>query len=263
MRSLKLSAWFLTLALALALAGCSQEAATPTAPLDTTTDLALEKNGPGSLNSRVMPPNSRPHGKSYAEWSAEWWRWLWSAPVDVNPGLDETGENISYGQSGNVWFLAPAYYGTDWVRSATIPSGTMLFVDIAAYFGATLIGDGDDEAEIRATLTPFVDAISDIVFEVDGLRLENVEDFRVQSPPGLFEYTLPENNMFQWFGFDAPAGDYADGAAEGYYAMLKPLSVGEHEIFISADFGEDSPGVIQVTIHLTVVGRGQYQRMLN
>jgi hypothetical protein len=248
------------LALVLVLAGCSEDTRQPTAPPDAPSDIALDKNAPGSLNPHVIPPHARPHGKSYSEWSALWWGWLWSAPYDVNPGLDETGENISYGQSGNVWFLAPAYFGTDWVRSANIPSGTMLFVDIAAYFGATIIGDGDDEAEIRAVLTPLVDAITDIVFEVDGLRLENLEDFRVQSPPGFFAYTLPENNMFQAFGFDAPAGDYADGVAEGYYAMLKPLSVGEHEVFISADFGPPY-GLVQVTVHLTVVPRGQYMRM--
>ena len=257
---------FLTLgalaALTLVLAGCSQEATAPTVPLEPAPDLALEKWDSGSLNPHVVPPHARPHGKTYSEWSAAWWRWLWSAPVDVNPGLDATGENISYGQSGNVWFLAPAYFGTDWVRSATIPSGTMLFVDIAAYFGALILGYGDDEAEIRAFLAPAVDAISGIVFEVNGLRLENIEDFRVQSPPGFFEYTLPENNMFQLFGFDAPAGDYADAVAEGYYAMLKPLSVGQHEIFISADFGPPN-GLVEVTINLTVVPRGQYMRMQN
>jgi len=72
---------------------------------------------------------------------------------------------------------------------------------------------------------------------------------------------LPDNNMFQFFGFDIPAGVYEDAACEGYYAMLPPLSAGQHTIFLSADFGEPYNDVIQVTYHLTVAGgHGQMDR---
>ncbi len=71
-------------------------------------------------NPGVLPPHSNAYGKTYGEWSILWWQWLASAPLDQNPGLDEDGEFINYGQSGQVWFLAPNFGGVD-VRTGTIP----------------------------------------------------------------------------------------------------------------------------------------------
>ena len=39
------------------------------------------------------------------------WQWMASIPLDVHPGLDETGANIGQGQSGSVWFLLPNFTG--------------------------------------------------------------------------------------------------------------------------------------------------------
>jgi hypothetical protein len=239
------------LILLVAIVGCSDDV---TGPADETavTDVSTLDKARGRYGINIIPPNARPHGHSYAEWSARWWQWLWSAPVDQNPGLDETGDFVDWNQSGSVWFLAPAYYG-QWERTATIPNGTMLFIDLAGFFVSISQGDGETEAEIRDVATWFVDnVISNVIIEVDGDRLQHVEDFRVASPPGFITYTLPDNNMFQFFGFDIPAGTYSDATSEGYYAMLPPLSVGEHTIFLSADFGEPYNDTIQVTYHLTV-----------
>src|SRR5690242_16582905 len=30
----------------------------------------------------ILPPESHPYGKSYGEWSARHWQWLYSLPVD-------------------------------------------------------------------------------------------------------------------------------------------------------------------------------------
>ena len=229
---------------------CSEQ---PVAPQnDDAAMLADKANDHYGIN--IIPPTATAHGKTYAEWSAEWWKWLWSVPVDMNPGLDATGESVGVNQSGPVWFLAPDYSG-QWERTATIPTGKMLFIDLAGFFLTISMGDGADEAELRANATFFLDAIvSNVIIEVDGVRLENVEDFRFASPPGLYGYTLPENNMIEWFGYDIDPGYYEDAVSEGYYAMLPPLSAGEHTIFLSADFGEPYNDIIQVTYNLTVKG---------
>lgn len=236
--------------------GCSSESENPVnLTLD---DQVLDADkGAGNYGLNIIPPRARPHGKSYSEWSMAWWQWLWSAPVDQNPGLDETGEFVTLNQSGKVWFLAPAYYG-QWERSAVIPTGKMLFIDLAGFFVSIEMGDGADEAELRSTASMFVDAvISNVILEVDGQRLTNVEDFRFASPPGLYGYTLPENNMFEFFEYEIPAGTYEnDAVSEGYYAMLPPLSRGEHTIFLSAEFGDPYNDIIQVTYHLTVAPGG-------
>jgi hypothetical protein len=228
-----------------------EEAGDVSAGLEAPSDNLLAQTQAGNSNPRVIPPQARPHGRSYSEWSAAWWQWLWSAPVDVNPGLDETGEFVDYGQSGAVWFIAPNYgFGQSDVRYATIPPGKMLFIDIAGFFSSFEVEDPSVTTveELRALCAEAVDQIGEIIFRVDNVPLQDIERYRVQSP--TFEYVLPENNMFQWWGIPVGAGTYDPGVADGYYVMLAPLSAGEHTIYIFADLG--FWGTSEVMLHLTV-----------
>jgi hypothetical protein len=242
--------WVACLLLLLGIIACSEQS--PVAP---PSEQAVEFDKcHGNPNPGIIPPHGRIHGKTYAQWSAAWWQWLWSAPVDVNPGLDETGEFVTWGQSGPVWFIAPNYGGvTD--RYATIPPGKMLFVDVAADFESPLVdGDGMSEAELRAIAAHVIDDIQAVEVEVDGVPIANLDRYRVTSPVP-FAYTLPENNMFELFGITAPAGTYDGAVCDGYYIMLAPLSSGEHVIHITTEWGW--PGYllpVDATVHLTVSG---------
>lgn len=237
--------------LAVALGGCGAD--DPVAPSNdpSVTAPTVDKARGMNPNPRIIPPHARPHGKSYAEWSAAWWQWLWSAPAATNPGLDTTGEFVSWGQSGKVWFLAPNY-GFDQVdhRTATIPRGTMLFIDVVGFFGSTATGDGDTVEEIMAALGPLTEAVTDIVLEVDGVAYDITSDYLVYSIP--FAFTLPEDNMFQYFGMSVEAGTYEPGVAYSYHVMLAPLSRGEHTIHIYADLGAVGWGTSEVFFDLTV-----------
>ena len=64
-----------------------------------------------SPNILVFPVDSKPYGKSYAEWSAIWWQWLLSIPEDKNPAGDPTGERCETNQQGPIWFLAGTFGG--------------------------------------------------------------------------------------------------------------------------------------------------------
>src|SRR5688572_21522526 len=48
----------------------------------------------------IFPPKSRPAEvrPTFEEWSARWWQWALSIPVDKNPTLDQTGANCDVGQ---------------------------------------------------------------------------------------------------------------------------------------------------------------------
>jgi hypothetical protein len=259
----KVTFLLIALVVVLAMAGCSRDDLTSPQTTDSKMDLTTDDSATksrGNANPGIIPPNARPKGKTYAEWSAAWWQWLWSAPVDVNPGLDPDGGFVTYGQTGSVWFIAPNYGGgqSD-VRYATIPTGKMLFVDVVAVFSAFEIEPDpeiDTVEELRQLLTEAIDSVEEIVFTVDGTPVETIEDYRVQSPE--FEYTLPDNNMFQLFGYGTPPGTYYPGVAEGYYVMLAPLSAGEHTIYIFADLGPIF-GISEVTLHLTVVGNAEIE----
>src|SRR3972149_2756089 len=70
-------------------------------------------------NPGVLPVNSNSYGMTYGEWSARWWQWALSMPVDKNPLLDTA--DCSKGQSGKVWFLAGTFGGSV-ERKCTMPA---------------------------------------------------------------------------------------------------------------------------------------------
>jgi hypothetical protein len=70
----------------------------------------------------VFPPNTKPYGKTFAEWSAEWIKWALTIPMRYNPAADTTGKNCAINQNGPVWFLAGISGGSA-ERTCVIPAG--------------------------------------------------------------------------------------------------------------------------------------------
>ncbi len=75
--------------------------------------------------SAVFPPGSVMFGRTYSEWSAEWWQWILSQPANASPLFDTADCNT--GQSGPVFFLGGKFCPTGGncsftgvVRSCTI-----------------------------------------------------------------------------------------------------------------------------------------------
>jgi hypothetical protein len=151
------------------------------------------------------------------------------------------------GQSGTVWFLA-APFGTN-EREITIPEGTRLFVAIINAEASSLESDpfyGGTAAEQEAAATAFADYIVDPFLSVDGEELEDIGDYRFVSPQ--FEFTVPDPNVL----FVSPGTGTA--VSDGYWAMVGPLSKGEHTLhfggsFVDTPFGSFS---LDMTYHVTV-----------
>jgi len=80
---------------------------------------------PGAqADEQITPVNANAYGNTYGEWSARWWQWLLSIPMDHNPNFDTTGADCGQEQVGPVWFLASRFEGTSAVtRSCTVPAG--------------------------------------------------------------------------------------------------------------------------------------------
>jgi len=88
--------------------------------------IAQGNKGNGSNgNPRVYPPNSRPYGMTYVEWSMEWVHWLLPKPAGT------VAANCSIGQSGPVWFLDVPGQAVV-IRSCTVPAGKSIFFPILA-----------------------------------------------------------------------------------------------------------------------------------
>src|SRR5215470_13313076 len=78
----------------------------------------------GNANPRILPPNSQAFGKTYGEWSVEWWRFVLSQPPATNPLFDTTGADCAIGQSGSVFFLVGAAgSGTPTRDDCMVPAG--------------------------------------------------------------------------------------------------------------------------------------------
>jgi hypothetical protein len=197
----------------------------------------------------VVPPNSNAHGKSYSEWSASWWQWLFSQPVDGHPGTDSPDFDVTAGQSGHVWFLAGPFGTVE--RSITIPAGTSLYVALVNVDASSLEEapfHGETEEEQLAIANGFADYITDLSFTIDGKEVKNIEDFRVTSPQFSFSAPTP------WI-FGATGGS-GTAVGVGYFVMLSPLSVGEHTIHYTGAFKfSDAPEdyiAVDMTYHVTV-----------
>ena len=199
-----------------------------------------------AADPRVLPPDARAHGKSLAEWAAEWWQWALGQPVATNPLVDQTGAQCANDQSGKVWFLAGTTGGSV-DRTCAVPTGTALFFPIVNVVTCAFPTDPPEqqtEAFLRGQVNPLAQGATNLSLTIDGVAVEDVERFYTES--ALFGMVLGPDNLF-----GLPAGQVIDPCADaGYYVMLPPLPPGEHTI----EFGGSLPGfpAINVTYTLTV-----------
>jgi hypothetical protein len=217
--------------------------------------------GPGNQgNPGVIPPQSRPFGLTYGEWSARWWQWALSLPTSAHPLFDTA--DCSTGQTGHVWFLGgtfaavPGPGGTlvgSATRSCTVPAGTALFFPVLNSECSTAEGNGSTDAELRSCAEFLVDHTVASSATVDGRSIQNLDRYRKQSP--LFQYgPLPADNLL-----GLPAGTTSDAVADGFYLFLAPLSAGDHTIHFSGELvfttaadGFDLDFLLDITYNITV-----------
>jgi hypothetical protein len=197
-------------------------------------------------NPGIAPPQSSSHGMSYADWSAEWWKWAVSMPMDHHP-LAETAD-VSEGQAGSVWFLGGSFVTAEVVRNCTIPTGKALFFPVLNTECSTIEPEpftGETEAELRACAKGWVDGAIGFC-TIDGVPVQNLGQYRVQSP--LFTFgPLPEDNVLF---IDVPPGTTGQSVSDGIWLMVAPLSVGQHTIDFGGTFS--SGFTFHITYNLTV-----------
>ncbi len=207
----------------------------------------------GNPNPKVLPPNSKPGGKSYGEWGAEWWKWALSFPADQSPITDPDGRYGSLKQSGNVWFLAGNFGGVT-ERSITIPAGKMIFFPLANYWDDWPCVNSPDfkpapgqtlEEFLTADVAVYVGMINNLTVEVDQVALKDLFNYRGTS--GLTPFVADASQI----AFDpCITGGPEWGVADGYWLMLAPLSRGEHTLHFTAQATWGF--MLDVTYHVTI-----------
>lgn len=201
-----------------------------------------------TLNPPTIPAQAKAYGMTYSEWSARWWQWALSLPADQNPFFDIEGScaNGANGQLGPVWFLTGVISesGTA-VRDCTVPAGKALFFPVINTECSTIEAPpfyGTNEAELRECATAF--DFADVYARVDGANVRRLERLLVTSP--LFNFTLPENNVL-----GLPAGS-GQSVSNGYFVMLPPLPVGEHEVCFGGSYPDFGGFALNICYNLTV-----------
>ena len=190
---------------------------------------ALANNG----KPRLWPPDSRPYGKTYSQWSANWWKYVLSFPASSSPLNDATGENCGDGQSGQVFFLVGTTGGTAVRNECVVPPGKSIFFPIIDFVCA-VPEDGNTAQEIMDLCSFVTDYVDLVEVTVDGMPVPNLlAENRFPSP--IFSYTGAVDNPFDTSCSGRPAGECYEGFhdtafADGYYVMLRPLPPGEHQI---------------------------------
>jgi hypothetical protein len=197
----------------------------------------------------ILPPNARPLGLSYSEWSVKWWQWCLSQPLEGHPSVASPAFQVSSGQSGPVWFLA-APLDTN-VRSCTIPWGKALFVGVINSEWSSLEGYATEE-EQREFAAWYADHMHSIFVTLDGVPVANIGNYRSASPQ--FTFTAPSPWLF------GPIGGTGTAVSEGTYVYLLPPSIGTHvlhfggAVHFAVAEGDpfDYDAAIDMTYNLTV-----------
>jgi hypothetical protein len=178
----------------------------------------------------VIPPRGKIQGKTYARWSAKWWTTAIGIPAPQNPLVqDGPNANCSLG-GGHVRFLFGTFTTTEDPngdvtgtanRSCAIPARTRLFLPTLNGECSTAEGNGNTYRALRECTSTQLDGAhpEDLKLTVDGVALRS---YRVASP--LFRYTAPAGNIL---GLDPQR---SRAVADGYWAMLTPLSPGTHVV---------------------------------
>ena len=168
-----------------------------------------------------------------------------------HPFNDDPAFDVTEGQSGPVWFLSAPLDTA--VRTCNIPEGKTLFVGLLNAEDSGLEDPGSTAADQLASAQFQADHIHSVTFSLDGVALDNIDTYRVQSPQ--FTFTAPTPWLF------GPAGGTSTSVSDGYFVMLDPLAPGTHTLHYAGNFhfatNEGDPfdydAALDMTYHLTVV----------
>ncbi len=220
-------------------------------PLMTTLQAAGNRS---DVNPGVLPPQSHPYGKTYAEWAAEWLKFVYSVPFDHNPQFDFS-LNVPLpgvvGQSGAVSFPISS--------DAIVPAGQGIFLQVFRVNLGTCPGNPDPfvlpapgqtiEERLTELAQIYNDAVTELTVEIDGVRLKNPFQYRASSGvlsnlafgPGYEDFITP---------CGPGPGEHQD-IVEGFWLMLAPLPKGQHTIHVA--FAQTLWDLsVEYVLHITV-----------
>ena len=172
---------------------------------------------------RIFSVESAPFGLQFSEWCVRWVKWCLEQPIETNPAMDATGRNCCQNQSGPVWFLAGTFGGPA-TRKCTLPmEKAIMFPVIEKECSFAEDKDISTEADLISRTTDQTSNISHLEASVDGVTLQDLRRYRVQTH--VFDLVFPKNNVYSVQEGPTRA------TSNGFWVFLEPLCVGEHKIY--------------------------------
>jgi len=161
----------------------------------------------------------------YPQWMQKWWSWIANFTKTNNPNDHYAPEkcHINQNYSESVWFLSvPSPEESSWQRTCNIPKPLAILFPIVT--GECDTGDADAPLDCAKR----GDEGSRITVSIDGNKF-SYDITKDRSTSGLFNITWAKDNFFE-----AKPGTF-QGAVDGYFLFLKPLSSGNHTISFESD----------------------------
>jgi predicted secreted protein with PEFG-CTERM motif len=179
----------------------------------------------GTNNLKVFSPDSEPYGFTLEEWAAKSWQRIFSMS-SASDGRQDEGDadnSCAINQGGPVWHLGGSTgEGGSKKSVCTIPMGKAFLYPVLT--GACTYADtpnAKSDTELRSCAMSG-DEGALIEMSIDGIKLEDINRYRVQSSP--FDVVIPEGNVF------GISPGPTRGVADCWCVMIEHLPVGRHVI---------------------------------
>ena len=184
----------------------------------------------------VLPPQSKPLGLTYGQWSAEWWKQ--AVRQTGAPGTPFAAGAVSCSSMGtrNVVFLVGTTAVSPVERSCTISKHAAVLLPAINGECSQAEGNGSTDAELRACASALADEFTNVHVVIDGRALSGLSAFRFASP--LYLFSPVADNVF-----GIPAAVNSPSVADGYWVMVDKLKKGTHTV----SFGGEAPAFGFVT----------------
>jgi len=160
------------------------------------------------------------YGKSYEDWSIEWWKWLLQIPSSDNPSIDSSGKNANNLQPyEDVIFLCQTIESRSPFpsRSVSISHEKSIFMPVLNWLSVEGL-DGNDNSELVSVAKKKIDVVKEMKFTINNMTLtKEIWDFRVASRP--FEIVFPPDNVL------GIAPGKKKCASDGYWLFVKPMGL--------------------------------------
>ncbi len=216
---------------------------------------------PGGSSYTIDELKGMVDGKTIAQWTQDWWTWVFQSSASANPLEDADGAFANNNNSGPVFFVAGTSGGSA-ERTFTVPAGKPLLIPLVNFVDTVPEATASSRASpqsVRATesqlLQKAIASVTNVFASVDGTAVKNPFSDLVQT--SFFSMgEAREGTVATALGEEV--GNVMDPSkAAGYWVMLKGLPAGQYTL----NFGGSSSGVpgaldpfaVNVTDHITAV----------